>query len=258
VGLAEEHAAVFAAGLAAAGLKPVVAIYASFMQRAMDYVFHDVCLQKLPVVFCLDRAGIVADGPTHHGIQDMGLWRSLPHLSVLQPMDADELDRMLRCLLQRGEPGIIRYPKSSAEPASEGETAELTWGRATVLREGTDVALWAVGREAARALPVVHRLEEQGCSCALVNPRFAMPLDEDLLRQQWDAGMSIVVLEDHCSEGGFGSLVRELLPGDKERLLCLGWPREPVPWGTADGIRRRYRLDTDSFAEDILAFCRPS
>jgi 1-deoxy-D-xylulose-5-phosphate synthase len=258
VGIAEEHAVIFAAGMATRGLRPVVVIYASFMHRAVDYVFHDVCLQRLPVVLCLDRAGIVPDGPTHHGIHDLAFWSTLPHLCVLQPADGAELDGMLKLCLSRADPVVIRYPKAAAtdlQPA--GRRAPLEWGRAEVLREGRDVVLWGVGRDALTALQVAERLREDGIDAGVVNPRFAIPLDRELLLRQVRAGLPLVIIEDHVSPGGFGSLAREALAGvEPVRLLCRGWPRDILPWGTEATIRRTYRMDVESLREDIQAFVR--
>jgi 1-deoxy-D-xylulose-5-phosphate synthase len=258
VGIAEEHAVIFAAGMAARGLRPVVAIYASFMHRAVDYVFHDVCLQRLPVVLCLDRAGIVPDGPTHHGIHDLSFWGTIPHLCVLQPADGAELDGMLRLCLERHDPVVIRYPRAAAADLLRGgPRLPLEWGRAEVLREGADVVLWGVGREAATALQVAARLQEDGIAAGVVNPRFAIPLDRELLLQQARAGRPLVTIEDHVAPGGFGSLAREALAGvEPLRMLCRGWPREILPWGTDTTIRHTYRMDVESLRADIRAFVR--
>ncbi|MFA5204589.1 MAG: 1-deoxy-D-xylulose-5-phosphate synthase [Lentisphaeria bacterium] len=256
VGIAEEHAVVFAAGLAAAGLRPVVAIYATFMQRAMDYVFHDVCLQQLPVIFCLDRAGIVEDGPTHHGIHDLGFWRSLPHLAILQPADAAELEEMFRLLLERGEPAVIRYPKGAAGPlAATVARQPVVWGRAERLREGADVAIWAAGRETATALEAARLLAERGIAAAVVNPRFLKPFDTALFREQ-ALRMPVVTLENHVVTGGLASLAAEEAAGvPGARLLVRGWPAdELLPWGSEEAMRRQCRLDPASLAEDIAVF----
>lgn len=256
VGIAEEHAVVFAAGLAAAGCRPVVAIYASFMQRAMDYVFHDVCLQNLPVVFCLDRAGVVADGPTHHGILDVGFWQTLPNLSVLQPADEWELQMMLEATFAHGCPTVIRYPKGSAAKLRLDSRAPLEWGKAEVIRVGKDVMVWAVGREAARALDVADGLAAQGIEAGVVNTRFLMPLDSALLTEHIASGIPIVTLENHCVEGGLATLVASEAQGRRgaTRMLTKGWPREVVPWGSEEGIRRNFGLDTDGLVADIASF----
>ncbi|MCF7854114.1 MAG: 1-deoxy-D-xylulose-5-phosphate synthase [Candidatus Pacebacteria bacterium] len=254
VGIAEEHAVVFAAGLAAAGLRPVVAIYATFMHRALDYVFHDVCLQDLPVVFCLDRAGIVADGPTHHGIHDLPLWHHLPNLSVMQPADGEELQHMLELGLQQQSPCIIRYPKGDASALEDISPQPLQWGKADVIRDGTDVALWCLGREAIRGLQIADDLKEAGISSAVVNVRFTKPLDVDLLQKQ-ARDMPIVTLEDHTVPGGLASVVTSALTGISEaRLLTKGWPETVVPWGTDTGIRKTFGLGREDLCAAIEAF----
>jgi 1-deoxy-D-xylulose-5-phosphate synthase len=256
VGIAEEHAVIFAAGMAVSGLRPVVAIYASFMQRAMDYVFHDVCLQNLPVVFCLDRSGVVSDGPTHHGIHDLGFWRSVPNLSVLQPADGWELEHMMRLLLRRGRPAVVRYPKAGADALPVAHRTSLQWGQAEVLREGDRVALWAVGRDALHALEVADALERTGTSICVVNPRFLIPFDRALMARQLESGMTVVVWENHCRDTGLGSMAREAFAGKGgDRILVRGWPNQIIPWGTEAGIRRKYRMDAKAVADDISALC---
>ncbi len=256
VGIAEEHAVIFAAGLAAQGMIPIVAIYATFMQRALDYVFHDVCLQGLPVVFCLDRAGIVDDGPTHHGIHELAFWRTVPHLSVLQPADASELNDMLRLAVARGGPTIIRYPKGDATALPVPSRSPLAWGRAEVLCDGADVVIWASGRETATALQVANLLSLQGLQVAVVNARFLIPFDQDLLRAQ-AATRPVVTLENHVLAGGLADIVREALQNLPEaRLLCRGWPVGLVAFGTERHQRECHRLTPEALAEDIAGFLR--
>lgn len=252
VGIAEEHAVIFAAGLATRGFVPVVAIYATFMHRAMDYVFHDVCLQNLPVVLCLDRAGFVEDGPTHHGIHDLGFWRSIPNLAVLQPADQAELDAMLVLAVASGRPVLIRYPK--AEATLLPRQTPVAWGRAALIREGGDLAIWASGRETVLALEVASRLAETGIEAAVVNPRFLRPFDAELAREL-ARKQPLVSLENHVVQGGLAECLREAvadLPGT--RLLARGWPLEIIPHGSETEMRRRYRLDAESLAADIAAF----
>ena len=261
VGIAEEHAVVFAAGLAAAGYRPVVAIYASFMQRAMDCVFHDVCLQNLPVVFCLDRAGYVEDGPTHSGIHDLGFWRTLPNLAVLQPSDDTEMRGMLALLLRRNAPGMLRYPRGSATDLPVPTRAPLEWGKAEILREGVDVAIWAVGRETLIALDVAEQLATRGIQATVVNARFLQPFDEHrFLRHA--ATMPVVTLENHVLRGGLADTAADLLlriPQQHRGILRCGWPTDTVlPWGPEAEIRRRFRLDVTSLTDDIAKFVRPA
>ena len=258
VGIAEEHAVLFAAGLAASGMHPVVAIYASFMQRAMDYVYHDICLQNLPVVFCLDRAGIVPDGPTHHGVYDLAFWRTLPNLAVLQPADAVDFEAMLAAARARQAPVIIRYPRSVATALPVADRQPLAWGKAEVVREGADLAIWGVGREAETALSVATELAKEGIQATVVNARFAVPYDRDLLAAQLDRRLPVAVIEDHCATSGLGAMMREDLaarPGC-ERLLALGWPQEVLTWGTVAGLRARYQMDVPALAARLAAHCQ--
>jgi len=258
VGICEEHAVVFAAGMATRGLLPVVIIYASFMQRAMDYVFHDVCLQNLPVIFCLDRAGVVDDGPTHHGIHDYGFWRTIPNISVLQPSDADELGQMLHLLVDRRAPAVLRYPKAAAAPLRVTKPrTPLQWGKAEVLRSGDDLAIWAVGREADTALAVAAALAASTqLEATVVNARFCLPLDAPLLCRHAER-MPIVTLENHVVRGGFAEQVAATVAGIAGvQLRHCGWPCEVLPWGSESGIRRRYGMSAEQLAVEIAEFCR--
>lgn len=253
VGIAEEHAVVFAAGLAAAGFRPVVAIYATFMQRAVDYVFHDVCLQELPVVFCLDRAGIVEDGPTHHGIYDVAFWRAFPGLAVLQPADGLELEAMLEAAAAHSGPVVLRYPRGSARPLPVA-SPPLVWGRAAVVREGADLAIWAAGPETLVALEVAGRLAASGIEATVVNPRFLAPFDAELLRAH-AARLPVVTLENHVLHGGLATIVDEQLAGRPcGGLLHLGWPATVLPWGPEAEIRRRHGLDPAGIAAAVRTF----
>ncbi|MFW6414188.1 MAG: 1-deoxy-D-xylulose-5-phosphate synthase [Verrucomicrobiota bacterium] len=253
VGIAEEHAVVSAAGIAAEGYKPIVSIYATFIQRAMDYVFHDVCLQQLPVVFCLDRAGVVNDGPTHHGIHDLAFWRSVPYLSVLQPADSEELTTMMNSAVSRATPVIIRYPKGDAAMLPENQQAAFAWGRAAVLVEGTDVALWCSGREVKTGLETAAILKKEGVNTAVINARFLRPFDEELLFR-FAADMPIAVVENHVDIGGLGSIVRETL-ADKQNngIYVYAWPGNvPIPYGTEAGLRKKFGLTADAIADNLL------
>ncbi|MFM7241903.1 MAG: 1-deoxy-D-xylulose-5-phosphate synthase [Opitutia bacterium] len=229
VGIAEEHAALFAAGLAARDLRPVCAIYSTFLQRAYDMVIHDVCLQRLPVTFCLDRAGVSpSDGPTHHGLFDIAYLRCVPNLTLMQPKDEDEFADMLHTALKSGAPMFIRYPRGAAAgQAIKPQPALLPLGRAEVLRAGVDVQLWALGPMVAEARALAEQLAaETGRSVGVVNARFAKPLDESLLVAQAKAARLLVTFEDGAVTGGFGSGVLEVLAehGVRTPVLRLGWP----------------------------------
>lgn len=229
VGIAEEHAALFAAGIAARDLRPVCAIYSTFMQRAYDMVIHDVCLQRLPVTFCMDRAGVSpSDGPTHHGLFDIAYLRCVPHVTLMQPKDEDEFADMLHTALKSGAPMFIRYPRGAAAgKAVKAQPALIPLGKAEVLRAGADVQLWALGTMVPEAQALAEKLAAAtGLSVGVVNARFAKPLDASLLVAQAKAARLIVTLEDGAVTGGFGTGALEALAehGVATPVLRLGWP----------------------------------
>jgi len=256
VGICEEHAVLFAAGLAAEGLRPVVAVYSTFAQRIVDYVIHDVCLQQLPVIFCLDRAGLVGDdGPTHHGVFDIALFRSAPNLVMLQPKDEAELANMLSSAVQWQRPVMIRYPRGGGSgvplPAAYDE---IPLGRAEVLQEGREVQLWALGDMIPLARQVAKRLAAQGLQAGIVNPRFIVPLDGDLLSRHAATARCIATFENGVVTGGFGSRVNEVLAEVGYRGACLrfGWPAQFVPQGPPAVISERFGLTESAIAEKIM------
>lgn len=230
VGIAEEHAALFAAGLAARGLRPVCAIYSTFLQRAYDMVIHDVCLQRLPVTFCMDRAGLSPqDGATHHGLFDVAYLRCVPHVTLMQPKDEDELADMLHTALESGAPMFIRYPRGPAAGVAVKERPRrLALGEAEVIREGAEIQVWALGSCLPDALRLADGLAASaGVRVGVVNARFVKPLDRALLLRQADAGARLfVTLEDGAVTGGFGSAVLEELSaaGRRAQVVRLGWP----------------------------------
>ncbi|MBI5380916.1 MAG: 1-deoxy-D-xylulose-5-phosphate synthase [Opitutae bacterium] len=254
VGIAEEHAVLFAAGLATKGIKPVVAIYSTFIQRSVDQIIHDVCLQNLPVTFCLDRAGLSPnDGPTHHGLFDLALLRSVPNAVVMQPQHEDELVDMLHTSLQHGAPAFIRYPRGAgAGVAIKSQPALLPVGQAEVLRPGTDISIWALGPMVAEAIQLADRLAaEEGLSVGVVNARFVKPLDRALLLRQAAVVPLLVTMEDHVLSGGFGSAVLETLQaaGRTTPVERIGWPDQFVEHGSSvEILRNSYGLSLD----DIL------
>ncbi len=248
VGIAEGHAVTFAGGLATGGLRPVVAIYATFIQRALDNVFHDVCLNNLPVVFALDRAGAVEDGPTHNGIYDLGFLRELPNLVIMQPATENELRRMLFFAYELRRPVVIRYPRGGSgtpfEPSAPVDRIEL--GRAQVVRHGSGTAIWALGAELATAQKVNELL---GGGCTVVNARFVKPLDVELLRSQ-AATMRIVTIEDHAVSGGLGAAVASELGGG---VTSFGWPDRVMPHGKTAKLRVEYGMTPEAIAEKLAA-----
>ncbi|HEX9082590.1 MAG TPA: 1-deoxy-D-xylulose-5-phosphate synthase [Holophagaceae bacterium] len=213
VGIAEQHAVTFAAGLAAQGMRPVCAIYSTFLQRGFDQVAHDVCLQDLPVTFALDRGGIVgADGPTHHGLYDMAYLRCLPNIVLMAPKDENELRRMLMTALYCGHPAALRYPRGNGlgVPLEEPITA-LPVGRGELLREGTDLCLCAIGSMVDPALRAAESLAAEGLECAVINARFIKPLDAELIHGWARRCRAVVTLEEGCAPGGFSAAVAESL-----------------------------------------------
>lgn len=255
VGICEEHAVVFAAGLAAEGWQPIVAVYSTFAQRIVDYVIHDVCLQQLPVIFCLDRAGLVADdGPTHHGMFDIALFRGAPNLVFMQPKDEAELANMLFSALRWRRPVMIRYPRGTGPGTSLPATnEEIPLGRAQVLQQGREVQLWALGDMIPLASKVAQLLASQGLQAGIVNPRFINPLDLDLLKEQAATARCIATLENGIVSGGFGSRVAEVLAETDYSGICLrfGWPEQFIPQGPFDALAERFGLSAPAIAERI-------
>ena len=263
VGICEGHAVTFAAGQAAGGLRPVVAIYSTFLQRGVDHVFHDVCLQQLPVLFCLDRAGVVgADGPTHHGLYDIPMLRCLPNLAILQPRDNAMLARMLVTALAHAGPVAIRYPRDpgpDAEPSAA--PAPLEHGRAEVLcepgRPQAAVWIWALGDMLPLAAEVAAVLAGTPLEPGIVDPRFIKPLDAARLREQAPGTRLFVTLENGTVAGGFGSALQEALAaaGFAVPVLILGWPDEVIGQGTTATLRARHGLTAEIIADRIRRAC---
>jgi len=254
VGIAEQHAVTFGAGLASQGMRPVVAIYSTFLQRAYDQVLHDVCLQRLPVVLAMDRAGIVGeDGPTHHGLFDLSYLRHLPNLVLMAPAHAEELRRMLRTALQLDVPVAIRYPRGTAEGRpQEGPPQPLEVGRAEVLRWGEDVCLLGIGSTVRSCLEAARLLEADGIRAAVVNARFVKPLDEGLILEMASSTGHLLTVEENVLAGGFGSAVLELLERhgvSGVRVRRLGIPDRFVEHGAQELLRRIYGLHPEAIRE---------
>jgi 1-deoxy-D-xylulose-5-phosphate synthase len=259
VGIAEEHAVLFAAGLAAQGIKPVVAIYSTFLQRAYDQVVHDVCLQQLPVVFCLDRAGLSPnDGPTHHGLFDISYLRNVPHAAIAQPKDEDELADMLHTALQAPHPTFLRYPRGSGPGMTpKDKPALLPVGKAELLREGDEIAIWALGPWVQDALSLADRLSrELGVRAAVVNARWVKPLDRELLLDQARRVRLLVTMEDNVAMGGFGSAVLETLAdaGVAVAVERIAWPDAFVGHGNnVEVLRADNGLDPATIFNRVAA-----
>jgi len=261
VGIAEQHATTFAAGLAARGLKPVVTVYSTFIQRAYDQIIHDVCLQNLPVIFAIDRAGIVGeDGPTHQGLFDITFLRNVPNLMFMAPADMPELRRMLRFAISHNGPAAIRYPRAKAfELQSVGLNTELKPGTAELLREGGDVALIGIGNTVLTALKAAEMLKHDGISAAVVNARFIKPLDEKLIVGIAQKTKKIVTIEENVLAGGFGSAILECLNRHgilDVAIIRIGIDDEFVEHGSQRILREKYGLDEQGIYKTTLEFVR--
>ena len=262
VGIAEQHAVTSAAGAAAAGMKPVAAIYSTFLQRAYDSVLHDICMQKLHVTLCLDRAGLVGDdGYTHHGVFDYAYLRSMPEMTIMAPKDENELRHMLKTAVDYDGPVSVRYPRGSGVGVEINEPMHsLPIGKAEVLREGKDVCLWAIGSMVQSALQVAAKLAEQGISAGVVNMRFAKPLDKELLLAHAAQYGKIVTLEEGALQGGVGSAVLETLNEaqilQQCRVLTLGIPDEFVLHGDKKLLMKDLGLDVDAIVAKTIAMVK--
>lgn len=257
VGIAEQHAVTSAAGIAAAGFKPVAAIYSSFLQRAYDSVLHDICIQKLHVTLCLDRAGLVGDdGYTHHGVFDYAFLRSIPNMTIMSPKDENELRHMLKTAVDFDGPISIRYPRGSGVGVDISEPVHtLPVGKAEVLHEGKDVCIWAIGSMVQSALDAADVLAERGISVGVVNMRFAKPLDAELLFECAQKYGKLVTMEEGVLAGGVGSAVLEALNSKQLlqqcQVLTLGIPDEFVLHGDKKLLFRDLALDVPAIVKQI-------
>ena len=262
VGIAEQFAVTFAAGMVKSGYRPVVAIYSTFLMRAFDQVFHDVCLQDLPVVFCIDRGGLVGeDGPTHHGAYDMSYLRSLPNIVVMAPKDEAELRQMMRTALTLEHPVAIRYPRSRGEGVNiDGRIGRVKVGRGEVLRPGGDATIFAVGSMVYPAMRLADELAERDWRIGVVNARFVKPLDRELILDAAHPGARIITIEENSLQGGFGTAVMELLEeagvGQNVSLLRIGLPDEIIPHGSRSELLNLCGLDHNSLKKKVLGFLK--
>ena len=255
VGIAEQHAVTFAAGLAAGGLKPVVAIYSSFLQRAYDQILHDVCIQNLPVIFAIDRAGLVgSDGETHQGIFDLSYLSSIPNMHICAPKNKWELSDMLKFAVAFPAPIAIRYPRGEAYDGLAQFRAPVEYGKAEMIYEEEGIALLAVGSMVKTAEGVRERLKECGLSCTLVNARFVKPMDEEMVCRLSATHRLIVTMEENVESGGFGERVRTFadeqeLPG---QIFSITIPDEYVEHGNVELLKKEIGIDEESVTKRIL------
>ena len=255
VGIAEEHAVTFAAGLALGGLRPVVAIYSSFLQRAVDQILHDVCMQNLPVVFAVDRAGLVgSDGETHHGCFDLSYLSMMPNMTVMAPKNKWELSDMLKFAIRQKSPVAIRYPRGEAYTGLEDYRAPIEMGKAEILEKGKEIAILAVGNMVRTAVQVTENLRNCGYEPTLVNMRFVKPLDMDLLEILREDHSLIVTMEENVKSGGFGEQVMTYygsrLHSPAVRIVAI--EDKFVPHGSVEDLMHQQQMDSASVTERIL------
>ncbi len=255
VGIAEEHAVTFAAGLAAMGMKPVVAIYSTFFQRAYDQIIHDVCIGKLPVVFAVDRAGLVgSDGETHQGIFDISYFNSMPNMTVMAPKNVWELDKMLEFAVNFDGPIAVRYPRGKAYTGLDEFTDNIEYGKSEVIAKGGDIALIAVGSMVETAWEVKKLLEDKGVDVSVVNARFIKPIDEAMLSETVSRHHFIVTMEEGILTGGFGQSVSHWCQEnakDMSVIKNIALPDKFIEHGSVDLLKKKYEIDALSIAKKI-------
>jgi 1-deoxy-D-xylulose-5-phosphate synthase len=263
VGIAESHGITFACGLAVEGMHPVAAIYSTFTQRAYDQIVHDLCLQNLPVTLALDRAGLVGeDGPTHHGVFDIAYLRHVPNMVIMSPKDENELQHMIRTAVEYAGPTAVRYPRGTGYGVPmDQQIKTLEIGKGELLKDGSDVVIFAVGNMVYPSLEAGRRLAADGLSVAVVNARFVKPLDAELILRMAKSTGKIVTVEEHALLGGFGSSVLECLdaagvPGVKS--LRIGLPDSYIEHGTQAILRKKYGLDVDGIHGKVKEFVEKS
>ena len=257
VGIAEEHAVLFAAGMATSGFHPVCAIYSTFLQRAIDQVIHDVAIQKLPVLFCMDRAGLSPnDGPTHHGLFDISYLRAVPNCVLMAPSDEDELADMMATGLDYQGPAFIRYPRGSATGASIKNSPEkLVIGQSQRLLDADDIDIWAIGTMVEDAKKLAENLRKMGIQTGVVNARFAKPIDTEHLLKSAKTSKLIVTMEDHVIGGGFGSAILESLQDRGEQIPVerIGWPDKFIDHGSSVAqLREANGLGAEQIMAQVL------
>jgi 1-deoxy-D-xylulose-5-phosphate synthase len=250
----------FAAGMATKGYRPFCAIYSTFLQRAFDQVVHDVALQNLPVVFCMDRGGLSGDdGPTHHGLFDISYLRGVPNLIHMDPKDEDELQDMMYTALEHQGPSAIRYPRGTGPGVAVKEQPRaLEIGKAEVLREGSDVAVFSLGGMLPEAERLASMLRAEGQSVAVINARFAKPVDHAAIARFGRRCGLLVTMEDHVLAGGFGSALMESLnaQGIDVPVVRVGWPDEFIEHGKVEALRAKYGLTAEAAIERVRPLLR--
>ncbi len=260
VGIAEEHAVIFAAGMATKGFRPFCAIYSTFLQRAFDPIVHDVCLQNLPVVFCMDRGGLSGDdGATHHGLFDISYLRGIPNIIHMVPKDEDELADMMYTAMLHPGPSAIRYPRGIGPGTTVKEQPRtLGIGKAELIQEGKDVVILGLGALLPMAQELAGELKQQGLSSAVINPRFVKPIDRELLADYARRAGVVVTFEDHVLMGGFGTAVMEALSEMEIEVpvVRIGWPDRFIEHGKVEALRAKYGISVESALEKLAPYLK--
>lgn len=256
VGIAEEHAVTFAAGLAAGGLRPIVAIYSSFLQRAYDQILHDVCIQNLPVVFAIDRAGLVgSDGETHQGIFDLSFLSSIPNMHIMAPKNKWELSDMMKYAVTFEGPIAVRYPRGEAFDGLKEFREEIAYGKSECIYSESQIALFAVGSMVKQAIEIREILKQNGYACSLVNARFVKPIDEEAIYEAAGCHGLIVTLEENVKSGGYGEKVVDYVKSNRLEVpvLVMALPDEYVEHGNVEILKKEVGMDTESIVNRIMA-----
>jgi 1-deoxy-D-xylulose-5-phosphate synthase len=257
VGICEQHAVTFAAGLATQGFIPIIAIYSTFLQRALDQIIHDVCIQNLPVIFAIDRGGIVGeDGKTHQGSFDLSYLSFIPNMVVAAPKDENELQHLLYTAVQARRPFAIRYPRGSGLGVTlDKEFRQIPVGKWETLRDGNDLVLFATGFSVSSSIAAAEKLAKIGIECTVVNSRFIKPLDSELILDLTRRHTRFITVEENAVYGGFGSAVVSLLKSAKSdaRVECIGIPDEFVAHGPQKVLRAKYNLDAEGIAQRVVS-----
>ena len=259
VGIAEQHAVTMAAGMASGGLKPVVAIYSSFLQRAFDQIIHDVCLQKLKVIFAIDRAGLVgADGETHQGIFDLSYLNLIPYMTVLAPKNDIELREMLKYALEFDKPIAIRYPRGVAYTGFSEYNAKIEYGKSEILFEEKDIAIFALGSMVSTGKHLREKLKKKGLHVSLINARFVKPVDYDMIAHLCKRHKLIITLEENVLRGGLGLMVDKFVGShfSKVKVLNISIPDEYIDHGDVTSLRKEIGIDSDSVIEKVLEYLK--
>ena len=255
VGIAEEHAVTFAAGMAAGGLRPVVALYSTFLQRAYDQMIHDVCIGKFPVVFAVDRAGLVgSDGETHQGIFDLAFMRSMPNLTIMAPKNGWELKEMMEFAIRQDAPVAVRYPRGAVWEGLSEYIQSIEIGKSEWISRGNTIALLAVGTMVEIAWEVKEILEKSGLSVSVINARFVSPMDEEMLEELLQKHSMVVTMEEGVIAGGFGEGVAAWYEGKNMTVHSIGLPNQFIEHGSVKELKEKYGLDKASVAQKILAW----